>query len=293
MKVGRNDPCPCGSGKKYKKCCGASTARTPATEPKIDYFLLNREIAYKGKIGRQRRDFCIEYAAKKKNDFERMRKVQFEQSQEKGEAISCKKGCCSCCSMYVEATIQECEVIVYWLYQNAELFDTFLQEYPLWRDRVEEGGNLHKQCGCVWGRESTTESTHMMLLQLNEAQGRYYQQNIPCPFLNDNLCSIYEVRPYMCAAHIAISPPERCSPGSLQEPEIRKAVPIEIMSDCSFYYKDLERQVLTFMPIGVYEILKSGTYYFSEGQVQGLENLDMEFITDPEVLAILRKYGVL
>lgn len=24
-KVGRNDPCPCGSGKKFKKCCGAST----------------------------------------------------------------------------------------------------------------------------------------------------------------------------------------------------------------------------------------------------------------------------
>jgi preprotein translocase subunit SecA len=23
-KIGRNDPCPCGSGKKYKKCCGAS-----------------------------------------------------------------------------------------------------------------------------------------------------------------------------------------------------------------------------------------------------------------------------
>jgi preprotein translocase subunit SecA len=21
-KVGRNDPCPCGSGKKYKNCCG-------------------------------------------------------------------------------------------------------------------------------------------------------------------------------------------------------------------------------------------------------------------------------
>lgn len=22
QEVGRNDPCPCGSGKKYKKCCG-------------------------------------------------------------------------------------------------------------------------------------------------------------------------------------------------------------------------------------------------------------------------------
>jgi SEC-C motif-containing protein len=23
VKIGRNDPCPCGSGKKHKKCCGA------------------------------------------------------------------------------------------------------------------------------------------------------------------------------------------------------------------------------------------------------------------------------
>lgn len=26
-KIGRNDPCPCGSGKKYKKCCGSSTIK--------------------------------------------------------------------------------------------------------------------------------------------------------------------------------------------------------------------------------------------------------------------------
>lgn len=25
-KIGRNDPCPCGSGKKYKKCCGVAHA---------------------------------------------------------------------------------------------------------------------------------------------------------------------------------------------------------------------------------------------------------------------------
>ena len=25
-KVGRNDPCPCGSGKKYKKCCGSASS---------------------------------------------------------------------------------------------------------------------------------------------------------------------------------------------------------------------------------------------------------------------------
>jgi len=30
MTVGRNDPCPCGSGKKYKKCCGAVVPLVPA-----------------------------------------------------------------------------------------------------------------------------------------------------------------------------------------------------------------------------------------------------------------------
>ncbi|MDT8342737.1 MAG: SEC-C metal-binding domain-containing protein, partial [Longimicrobiales bacterium] len=29
-RVGRNDPCPCGSGKKYKKCCGAASAQAGA-----------------------------------------------------------------------------------------------------------------------------------------------------------------------------------------------------------------------------------------------------------------------
>ena len=30
MKTGRNDPCPCGSGKKYKKCCAQKQAQAPS-----------------------------------------------------------------------------------------------------------------------------------------------------------------------------------------------------------------------------------------------------------------------
>ena len=29
-RVGRNDPCPCGSGKKFKQCCWSGSARPPA-----------------------------------------------------------------------------------------------------------------------------------------------------------------------------------------------------------------------------------------------------------------------
>jgi hypothetical protein len=41
VKVGRNDPCPCGSGKKYKKCCSAiqakGTAQLSSSERKLFY----------------------------------------------------------------------------------------------------------------------------------------------------------------------------------------------------------------------------------------------------------------
>jgi len=38
--VGRNDPCPCGSGKKYKQCClGASTDRSGSREPPANEWL--------------------------------------------------------------------------------------------------------------------------------------------------------------------------------------------------------------------------------------------------------------
>lgn len=35
-KPGRNDPCPCGSGKKYKKCCEAKEASGRFTATKLD-----------------------------------------------------------------------------------------------------------------------------------------------------------------------------------------------------------------------------------------------------------------
>ncbi|GAG14309.1 unnamed protein product, partial [marine sediment metagenome] len=62
MKIGRNDPCPCGSGKKYKKCCGATTSAVSVAGRKTrDYIALNKDIAYKGKIGKMREEFCVRF----------------------------------------------------------------------------------------------------------------------------------------------------------------------------------------------------------------------------------------
>ncbi len=33
LKIGRNDPCPCGSGRKYKNCCGSNVPHAPEPTP--------------------------------------------------------------------------------------------------------------------------------------------------------------------------------------------------------------------------------------------------------------------
>jgi hypothetical protein len=43
MKIGRNDPCPCGSGIKYKKCCYNTPSSQPAT-PQQETITLSAEI---------------------------------------------------------------------------------------------------------------------------------------------------------------------------------------------------------------------------------------------------------
>ncbi len=42
MKTGRNDPCPCGSGKKYKKCCLLTEQSRPVTESIDEVFAESR-----------------------------------------------------------------------------------------------------------------------------------------------------------------------------------------------------------------------------------------------------------
>src|SRR5438046_6175709 len=57
-KIGRNDPCACGSGKKYKRCCGSGSAPTltavesvPAVPPPaFDRRPMERTMAEMGRL---------------------------------------------------------------------------------------------------------------------------------------------------------------------------------------------------------------------------------------------------
>jgi SEC-C motif len=64
MKVGRNDPCPCGSGKKYKKCC---LEKDQVSKGELGREQIQRYIAarHAGEIGRDDQEFAGPFRSKK------------------------------------------------------------------------------------------------------------------------------------------------------------------------------------------------------------------------------------
>lgn len=58
-KVGRNDPCPCGSGKKYKLCCFSKD--TQSKGPRIDIFTENQIAASSEEIASCKQLLCDVY----------------------------------------------------------------------------------------------------------------------------------------------------------------------------------------------------------------------------------------
>jgi uncharacterized protein len=48
---------------------------------------------------------------------------------------------------------------------------------------------------------TTVEDLRTRYLTYDGEEGRYTTQELPCPFLKDNLCTIYEVRPAICVGY--------------------------------------------------------------------------------------------
>ena len=63
-KVGRNSPCPCGSGEKYKRCHGNLAAPQPAASPRIEDSGLSPEAIAKIKAQHRRVQERIEWPAR-------------------------------------------------------------------------------------------------------------------------------------------------------------------------------------------------------------------------------------
>ena len=229
----------------------------------------NARDEYAGMVGRAREEFCARFIEKKQEVFRRIRNDVMAQISPEGAAVTCHKGCSVCCVQYVEAAIQECEAIAYYLHSNAGALAYFLQKHDDWRGRMRDLGNPFARCEEILHMHGQVELSHADRAALMDSLVRYHEQDIPCSFLDNGACSIYEVRPYVCANHYVTTPEEWCRARTHREsddpyrPRIYMTS-IDEIYDRSFYHGNLSKPVVVFMPTTVYRIVTGGLEYVAE-----------------------------
>jgi Fe-S-cluster containining protein len=122
-----------------------------------------------------------------------------------GRVRSCRKGCAACCRMMVPLSAPE-----------AFALREFVRSLPTERQqrismRLARTKSLLLSHG-LWHRllelgETPEPPDDIALDPINRD---YYALRIPCPFLEDEVCSIYEERPSACRELLVTSPPELC-----------------------------------------------------------------------------------
>lgn len=240
------------------------------------HIIIDRKQAFSGNIGKQREEFCAGFSRRKQESFRRIESEISDKIFARGETTTCRKGCSVCCVLYIEANIQECEAIAYYLYEHPQVLNSFLDRYERWREIIRGLGSPFSLCDRILHQRSQEKLTGSDQTALLSVLRRYQEQNIPCSFLDDRVCSIYEVRPYVCANHFVTTPEAWCRSENWcnstfpSRPKIYMTT-IDEINDFSFYHRSLGKPVMGFMPTTVYRILTEGLNYIADAT--GLENL--------------------
>jgi Fe-S-cluster containining protein len=245
----------------------------------------NQKIAYKGKIGRRREQYCLEQIRYMGVCHKKIGQDQLEYVKARGEGIACGPGCSHCCrSVYVGATLQECEAIAYYLSHHEELLCSFLAAYPAWWDKVTRGRAVFRECEQLFVEMLREGIDTKKDKAFQSALKRHNRQGIVCPFLLNDLCSIYDVRPANCAGFFVTHSPELCRPKEGYEPKFNLTSIDDVLYDTSFYSGTLVHPMTLYLPVAVFSILESGFTFL--GQLPGLAGMALEALNDPEVRAI-------
>lgn len=117
--------------------------------------------------------------------------------------VSCKKGCTACCSQLVSASWAE----------GAAIMVNHSLVVRLVRDKlIEQAEAIEKLAGELGLSECRvcTDNFDEVMEKLRAMADRYWALKLPCAFLRDGLCSIYDNRPISCRGYYVKSAPELC-----------------------------------------------------------------------------------
>lgn len=153
-----------------------------------------------------------------------------QRSNEAGKPISCKAACGACCRQPL--LISEAEV-----YNLSDVIEsmpperkqTIEQRFRQGHDHFEriDWFNRFDEMSEIARTTGSEESKQQFIDLISE----YMEQQIACPFLEAESCSIYEDRPLICREYLVTSPAENCvSP----KPETIAKMPISVKPSKAF-----------------------------------------------------------
>lgn len=135
--------------------------------------------------------------------------IAIEKERAEGRPISCKKGCTWCCHQLVPLAPAEAVRL-------AEVVEAMPKErrrrvkerFEKAVRRMEEIGLLDRRA--PRGRSALLSTKTDGTEAWNEISRRYFEAQIPCPFLEAEACSIYAERPMICREYHVTTPAELC-----------------------------------------------------------------------------------
>ncbi len=120
-----------------------------------------------------------------------------------GAQLSCREGCGACCRQAVPITPVEARALAEWIDALPEERRTVLRErFRRAASRLEESGLAQAVRQLQQGKGTATA---------HEAGLQYFALGIPCPFLEDERCTLHEIRPLRCREYLVVSPAENCA----------------------------------------------------------------------------------
>jgi Fe-S-cluster containining protein len=162
------------------------------------------------------------------------------QLAEAGRTISCKAGCGACCRQMVPISIFEAEALAAWIRtlpesRRQELAGRFHQALL----KLSAAGLIDRMVNEDWLAD--TDSARQLALE-------YFYQRVPCPFLEDESCSIHPIRPLVCREYLVSSPAEHCAdPVTLQIVPVR--LPLNFSRVLNTVGAELEQSIRCWIPL--------------------------------------------
>lgn len=213
-----------------------------------------------GSYGTWRRELCGKYRGlliqARNNSYNALLKTLTS----KGEMITCRKGCSYCCFHYLAVPLTHGMAIVDYLYSRKKLLKQFIHNYEKWSHKGYDISNVidHTRGHAF----SSSMPINDIITVTRPLSMRYLQMGIPCPFLVNDTCLIYAVRPLPCSGQYSVTPPDWCNPVAGKKAVIYQLVPDDedLLKILQLADPRLMVNEIT-LPIMIYKLLTEGASF--------------------------------